>query len=957
MERTVLLDDEVSPACDIAGAPPRRLLSVAQPVLLWTTTVAMLATAWVPETTRASPDPVRLAADARQTVAVRNTNSATAAEDGNSKVAPRGEGDIERPMLTVQGARDQSGPPSDQVPDLGKSLSCELSTARLDIGLLQRIEQQRERAEMLEQDLAAARRDVAVQTALASKAVEDAARVKQAVQGGEGGQDALQQVRERATRLEQDLAAARRDVETQTALAARAGEEALQLKRAGKIGAAETSQVPARGGVPAHGLSLARSAVQAYEAQVRAVGGELAELGQATASDTGSDRDPERLARLEQDLVVARGELETQTTIATKASEEASRLRQSGERDAADLEQEREQSVRLGRDLAAARRDLEVQTALATKTSEEASRLKAAGESGAAKLEVSLQQERERSARLDQDLAATRRDLEAQTALATKASEEASRLKAAGDRGTPDLQKEEERSAQLEQDLAAARRDLEAQTALAAKAGEEVSRQKLSVEAVSVDLKQSRAKVDAMSLELSQARSSIYAYEAQALKAGEQVAELRRAAEGGAASAHKASPDAQLARLEQDLATARRDVEAQAALAAKASDETAQLKREKENGAAEAQNLLQAARQRADRLEQDLVAARRDIEGRIALVTQAGEEATRLQVAVKGAAANLQKERERSARLEQDLVAARRDLESKAALATQAGEETSKLQTAGKTAAVDLQKERERSARLEQDLTTARRDVESKTALVAKAVEDLSRLTSAGKNGAADLQKERERSVRLEQDLAAARRDSEAQAAKAAKASEEVLLQKKATEAGAAELRQLRAESAGAKAQNVFLSRSAIQAYEAQGRKETGAASDALTTGSSGPDKSGSIAVAANPIAEQVPQARAPAVAQPASEQLAEAAGLILRANALLRQGDVGAARLVLERAVEMGSAQASFALAETYDPLVLAKWGTYGTRGDASRARALYAKADAAGIKEAKARLDALHR
>jgi hypothetical protein len=87
------------------------------------------------------------------------------------------------------------------------------------------------------------------------------------------------------------------------------------------------------------------------------------------------------------------------------------------------------------------------------------------------------------------------------------------------------------------------------------------------------------------------------------------------------------------------------------------------------------------------------------------------------------------------------------------------------------------------------------------------------------------------------------------------------------------------------------------------------------------------------------------------------AAGLVARASALLRQGDIGAARIVLERAVEMGSAQASFSLAETYDPLILAKWGTYGTRGDAIKAQDLYANADAAGIQEAKARFEALRR
>jgi hypothetical protein len=58
-----------------------------------------------------------------------------------------------------------------------------------------------------------------------------------------------------------------------------------------------------------------------------------------------------------------------------------------------------------------------------------------------------------------------------------------------------------------------------------------------------------------------------------------------------------------------------------------------------------------------------------------------------------------------------------------------------------------------------------------------------------------------------------------------------------------------------------------------------------------------------------------------------------------------------------MGDAQASFALAETYDPLILAKWGTYGTRGDAKRALDLYAKALAGGIKEAMERSDALRR
>jgi TPR repeat protein len=79
------------------------------------------------------------------------------------------------------------------------------------------------------------------------------------------------------------------------------------------------------------------------------------------------------------------------------------------------------------------------------------------------------------------------------------------------------------------------------------------------------------------------------------------------------------------------------------------------------------------------------------------------------------------------------------------------------------------------------------------------------------------------------------------------------------------------------------------------------------------------------------------------------------RANELLAQGDISGARIVLERAMEMGSAGASFAIAETYDPHVLSGWKTYGTRGDAAKAREFYAKAAAGGIEQAKDRLESL--
>jgi hypothetical protein len=116
---------------------------------------------------------------------------------------------------------------------------------------------------------------------------------------------------------------------------------------------------------------------------------------------------------------------------------------------------------------------------------------------------------------------------------------------------------------------------------------------------------------------------------------------------------------------------------------------------------------------------------------------------------------------------------------------------------------------------------------------------------------------------------------------------------------------------------------------------------------------------AANSQTAQMPQV----IEAAASEQSAaavsqgdlEVARLMVRASALLGQGNISAARIVLARAADTGSSRASFTLAETYDPVILSTWGTYGTRGDATKAREHYAKAHAGGIQEAKDRLDAL--
>src|SRR5205823_14028469 len=90
------------------------------------------------------------------------------------------------------------------------------------------------------------------------------------------------------------------------------------------------------------------------------------------------------------------------------------------------LQQERERATQLREDLATANRELETQTALANKANEEATRLKRVAETGA-KLENVRRQGQERAAQLEQNLAAAKQEVETQTALVAKANDEADR--------------------------------------------------------------------------------------------------------------------------------------------------------------------------------------------------------------------------------------------------------------------------------------------------------------------------------------------------------------------------------------------------------------------------------------------------------------------------------------------------------------------------------------------------
>ena len=92
--------------------------------------------------------------------------------------------------------------------------------------------------------------------------------------------------------------------------------------------------------------------------------------------------------------------------------------------------------------------------------------------------------------------------------------------------------------------------------------------------------------------------------------------------------------------------------------------------------------------------------------------------------------------------------------------------------------------------------------------------------------------------------------------------------------------------------------------------------------------------------------------ANAAPRPLAHEERLLARASTLLQQADINAARGLLEYVLDHGSARAAFMLAETYDPNVLQSWGARGVAGDSAKARELYERARAGGIRDADGRI-----
>jgi hypothetical protein len=103
------------------------------------------------------------------------------------------------------------------------------------------------------------------------------------------------------------------------------------------------------------------------------------------------------------------------------------------------------------------------------------------------------------------------------------------------------------------------------------------------------------------------------------------------------------------------------------------------------------------------------------------------------------------------------------------------------------------------------------------------------------------------------------------------------------------------------------------------------------------------------PVPVPVPVVRATEPPRPRAEDL------LAQAERRINSGDITGAREFLMANESAAPGPVTFALAETYDPNMLAAWGTRGAIADVVRAKALYQRARELGETRAQMRLEQL--
>ena len=160
---------------------------------------------------------------------------------------------------------------------------------------------------------------------------------------------------------------------------------------------------------------------------------------------------------------------------------------------------------------------------------------------------------------------------------------------------------------------------------------------------------------------------------------------------------------------------------------------------------------------------------------------------------------------------------------------------------------------------------------------------------------------------------------------------------------------------------NTFATTPVVTSIEALGLRADAAPwppspADLSRPGLSGPDlyHPGPRSKASETSQSNAPLQKADRV-DPPSIDPAHAVMLQKRADLMLSNGDLSAARLILERLAETRNGRAAYQLAQTYDPAFLRQVGSIGLTSDIARARSWYEKASDLGFAPATERLQTL--
>jgi hypothetical protein len=236
------------------------------------------------------------------------------------------------------------------------------------------LKQERDKAEKLRVELAAARREAESRAAILRSASDEATRLKEAnARATDELRQALRQAQDKADKLVGELTVARQEVEAQTAAARAASDDARRALEASKRSADEQGQAlreaQGKAGKLAADLVAARQEAEAQAAAARAASDETRralETSKRSADEQGQAlREAQGKAdKLAAELAEARRELKSQVSRATSARDQLAGVKEATERSADEqrhaLQQERDKSEKLVAELTEARSGLEM---------------------------------------------------------------------------------------------------------------------------------------------------------------------------------------------------------------------------------------------------------------------------------------------------------------------------------------------------------------------------------------------------------------------------------------------------------------------------------------------------------------------------------------------------------------------------------------------------------------------